>query len=144
MIKKRLSSFLLVSLSAVLLLSAETVTVPASVRRIQSRCIAPCCWHENLAVHNSPLAAELRAEVGLLASRGESEERIVDRFVSRYGERILAEPRGRPLWILTLTPVALLLMAALLLARWLRRWSRHAPVSMPSKNLPALPDFDLE
>jgi protein SCO1/2 len=86
--------------------------------------VAPCCWHENLAVHDSPIAAQLRAEVENLGARGESEEQIVDLFVSRYGERILTEPRGRSLWILTVTPIVVLLIGLSLLILRLRRVAR--------------------
>lgn len=125
-------------------LFGETITVSESVRRIQARFIAPCCWHENLAVHQSDVAIQMRAEVAALVSRGETEQQIVDRFVARYGERILAEPRGIRLWILTITPVAFLATAGCLLALRLRRWARHAPFGAQPGNLPPLPDFDLE
>jgi cytochrome c-type biogenesis protein CcmH len=138
-----LSALLLVT-AATLSLSGETITVSESVRRIQARFIAPCCWHETLAVHQSDVAIQMRAEVATLVSRGETEEQIVDRFVARYGERILAEPRGSRLWILTITPVALLATAGLLLIFRLRRWSRRTRVRPLFGDLPSLPDFDPE
>lgn len=86
----------------------------------------------------------MRAEVAALVSSGEIEQQIIDRFVARYGERILAEPRGSRLWILTVTPIALLLAGGLLLIFRLRRWSRRTTVRPLFGNLPLLPDFDLE
>jgi cytochrome c-type biogenesis protein CcmH/NrfF len=106
------------------------------VRRIQSRFIAPCCWHENLSVHDSPIAAQLRAEVESLAARGESDRQIVDRFVSQYGERILAEPRGWPLLILTLTPILVLFITLAFLIAYLRRRPHRIP-SPPGSRLSA-------
>jgi cytochrome c-type biogenesis protein CcmH/NrfF len=119
-------------------------TSPETIRGIESRFMAPCCWHENLAVHNSPVAAEMRAEVAALALNGASEEQIVDRFVSRYGERILAEPRGHTLQVLTATPVALTLIALCLLSVRLRRRAVKLTPGAPSPaNLPDT-DFDFE
>lgn len=140
----RVLSALLLLASASLSLFGAPITASESVRRIQARFVAPCCWHENLAVHQSDVAIRMRAEVAALVSSGETEQQIIDRFVARYGERILAEPRGSRLWILTVTPIALLLAGGLLLIFRLRRWSRRTTVRPLFGNLPLLPDFDLE
>lgn len=111
-------------------------------RRIESRFIAPCCWHENLSVHDSPVARDLRAEVAAMAAQGRTEEEIVSRFVARYGERILAEPRGKSFWVLTATPVALLLAALMMLAAWLRK--RSGGIRPISTDVDSLPEFEIE
>ncbi len=99
-------------------------------RRIETRFMAPCCWHENLTVHDSPVARQLRAEVSERVAKGETEDRIVALFVDRYGERILAEPRGIAFGILTLTPVAVVFVALSLLILWLTKRSRR-PMALP-------------
>jgi cytochrome c-type biogenesis protein CcmH/NrfF len=94
---------------------------PQTVRRVQERFVAPCCWQENLAIHQSPAAEEMRAEVARLAESGKTEQEIVDYYVARYGERILREPLGsRWIW-LTFTPIAAAALAALLLGRYIKR-----------------------
>ena len=101
-------------------------------RRIEARFVAPCCWHENLAVHNSPAADQMRAEIAMLVASGRTETEIVDHYVARYGERILREPRGqRWLW-LTLTPVFVLgcASAQLLLFLWRVKNSNHDQESL--------------
>jgi cytochrome c-type biogenesis protein CcmH len=114
-----------------------------SVRQIELRFVAPCCRHENLAVHNSPAAAQMRAEIAALVARGDSEERIVNRFVAQYGEQILAEPRGRLFWILTATPVLFSLTASAVLIAALKRLRARA-ARVPESKCSALPDFDFE
>jgi len=89
--------------------------------KIEARFVAPCCWHENLAVHNSPAADAMRAEIATLIASGRTEKEIMDHYVARYGERILREPRGqRWLW-LTMTPVFVLGCASAQLLRFLLR-----------------------
>jgi cytochrome c-type biogenesis protein CcmH len=68
------------------------------VRKIQDRFMAPCCWSQSVAVHDSPVARQMRQEIVSLASEGKTEEEIVDYYVGRYGDRILRQPRGRA-WI---------------------------------------------
>ena len=88
-------------LALFLFLSAQLLAVDeAQLRRLQGRFLAPCCWQESLAVHQSEIAVELRAEIARLAAAGRTENEIVDTLVARYGERILVEPRGTRLrWL---------------------------------------------
>src|ERR1700724_3351319 len=94
-------------------------------RQIEARFVAPCCWHEHLAVHNSPAADEMRAEIAALIASGRTETEIVDHYVARYGERILREPRGQGWLWLTLTPVFVLGCASAQLWRFLSRVKRR-------------------
>ena len=85
-------------------LSLTATETGAEARRIEARFVAPCCWRENLAVHDSPVAKQLRSEIERLVASGQTESQIVDEYVARYGERILREPRGARFQILTITP----------------------------------------
>ena len=67
-------------------------------KRIQDRLLAPCCWQQSVAVHDSDIARQMRAEIARLAASGKNEEQIVEVYVARYGERILREPRGAKRW----------------------------------------------
>jgi cytochrome c-type biogenesis protein CcmH len=114
-----------------------------ATRRIQERFVAPCCWQENLALHQSPAADEMRAEVSSLVQSGKSESEIVDYYVARYGERILREPRGSVGTWLKVTPVLAFALAALWLA-WFVRRSAHRSRSLTmatGRHAPA-PDDD--
>jgi cytochrome c-type biogenesis protein CcmH len=64
-----------------------------TVREVESRLFAPCCWTQTLDVHPSPLADELRAEIEARVSRGEAAVSIEDDLVTRYGARVRAVPR---------------------------------------------------
>jgi cytochrome c-type biogenesis protein CcmH len=101
---------------------------PDPVRQIEERFLAPCCWRESVAVHQSPKAEELRAEIRQMVAAKKSEAEIVDHYVARYGERILREPRGlRSLWLM-IVPLAALFVGGTALTVYLRHASRAAPV----------------
>jgi len=117
----RNARLLFVALLVVVFPMALVALERVDARQIEARFVAPCCWHENLAVHDSPAADEMRAEIARLIASGRTETEIVDHYVARYGERILREPRGqRWLW-LTLTPVFVLGCASAQLLRFLSR-----------------------
>lgn len=108
---------------------------PAKVREIESRFIAPCCWHENLAVHDSSLAREMRQEIENLAASGKTESQIVDYYVAQYGERILRVPRGTPYWVLVFTPFLALAAGGFWVVRFLLR-------QVPLKTCSLSPTFE--
>lgn len=118
--------FVLLAFCAVFLepLSSAATETAVEARRIQARFLAPCCWRENLAVHDSPVAKQLRSEIEQLVASGQTESQIVDEYVARYGERILREPRGARFQILTITPIAVFGIACLLVFRLLSRVRR--------------------
>jgi cytochrome c-type biogenesis protein CcmH len=123
--------------------AAAAEALPARTRAVEARFMSPCCWHENLTVHDSQVARQLRAEVAALIAKGDTEDQVVDLFVARYGERILAEPRGTAFRILTFTPVVLVFAALLLLVLRLRTLSLRAPTAAFAE-CPPLPEFDGE
>ncbi len=55
----------------------------------------PVCAGQNVAESNSPVAKEMRALVRQMLREGKSEREILDYFVQRYGEWILAVPPAR-------------------------------------------------
>jgi cytochrome c-type biogenesis protein CcmH len=72
---------------------------PAALEReakiLEGMLIAPCCWSQQVAVHQSPAADEIRQTVRKLLTEGRTRQQIVDVYVAQYGERILAEPPAR-------------------------------------------------
>lgn len=94
------------------------------IREIEARFVSPCCWRENLAVHDSQVAEQLRALVARKVESGQTESQIVDYMVARFGERILREPRGNRFRFLTITPIVALGIGFLAVVRFLLR-ARH-------------------
>lgn len=114
-----------------------TVEQEAIARRLDGMFIAPCCFTNTLAEHRSPVAEELRQEIRTLLASGATEPQIVDAFVARYGERILAAPKPQGFNLLAYLLPAVVLAAGLVVvvAFVVRRQRPHAgpPGAEPSE-----------
>ena len=99
---------------------------PNPTHRIQDRFIAPCCWSQSVAMHDSPVAREMRDEIAELVAEGKTEEEIVDYYVGRYGERILRQPRGKAWVWLNAVPIGALTVGAACVLLFLSRARRPA------------------
>ena len=97
---------------------------------ICQKLIAPCCWTQPVDSHASPAADEARAEVVRMIQEGKSDRAILDSFVQKYGKRILGEPEGMTLVVLTVVPILVLVTGGLLLSWFLLR-PRGTPVDPP-------------
>ena len=90
------------------------------------RCMV--CQNQSLADSDAELAADLRGRVRALMEQGRSDAEIIEHLRARYGDFVLYRPpfswRTAALW---LGPFALLLAAAALLARRIRRVHAHRP-----------------
>lgn len=98
----------------------------AIARSIESQLIAPCCFRQTIAEHQSPLAESIRAEVRQMVAAGAGEQEVVSHFVDTYGEAILAAPRAGGVNLLAYIVPGLVFAAglAIVLLR-LRRWRRE-------------------
>jgi len=110
---------------AVTLLAAGIAAATEPVARAQAiaaklRC--PVCQNESVADSPSELAAQMRTLIREKVAAGETDQQIVDYFVSKYGEWILLEPPRRGLlWIVWLAPAAALLGGAYLALSYVLR-----------------------
>jgi cytochrome c-type biogenesis protein CcmH len=103
-------------------LSAEQ---EARARAIEDQLIAPCCFSQTVANHHSPVAESIKAQVREMLAAGSSEREIVDFFVGKYGERILAAPRVSGFNVLAYVVPVLALGSGLAgVVMLLRRWRR--------------------
>jgi len=115
----------------------------ARARQVEARFVSPCCWRENLAVHDSQVAEQLRALIAEMVQSGRTEPQIVDYMVARFGERVLREPRGTPFRLLNLIPLMALMIGFLFVVRFLLR--ARALAMWECNRVPlAQPDEDLE
>jgi len=105
-------------------------------RKVQSRFIAPCCWQESVAVHQSPIADEMRREITEKLRQGRSEDEIIAFYAARYGERILWAPRGRRYFWLVLMPLVALAAGSLLVTSYLVKYRSRPQVPIPAGKLP--------
>jgi cytochrome c-type biogenesis protein CcmH/formate-dependent nitrite reductase complex subunit NrfF len=85
----------------------------------QLRC--PQCQNQNLVESTSPIARDLRLEVYRMVDEGKTDDEIITLMTSRFGDFVLYKPRfnGQTV-LLWLSPLILLLIAALALWRYFR------------------------
>jgi cytochrome c-type biogenesis protein CcmH len=87
-------------------------------RQIEAMLIAPCCWSQQVSVHQSPAADEIRQNIRRMLAEGKTRQQILDAYVKEYGDRILAEPPARGFsrlfhvapWIFLVASVGLVLI----------------------------------
>ncbi len=104
-----------------LLMSACASEVPGG-RSLEDRLLAPCCFRQTLADHESPLATQLRAEVRARISRGEVPSVIEQDLVARYGTEILAQGDGQDRrWMIGVGAAAAVLAGLAIVLAVLRR-----------------------
>ncbi len=101
-------------------------------RHIETMVIAPCCFSQQVSVHQSPAAEEVRRDIRARLAAGQTEEEILDAYVARYGKRILAvpPPSGFDLTLYVAPVIALLASVALVLVV-VRRFTAHPPPPEP-------------
>jgi cytochrome c-type biogenesis protein CcmH len=123
-------------LSAVALPDVGTDRVSALTNRL----LAPCCWRESVSVHKSPVADDLRQRITTEVAEGRSDEAILNSLIREYGKRILREPEGAQQHWLYWIPVVAVVLAALALARFLRRSTASQPLAAAAGPMPNI-DF---
>ncbi len=80
------------------LAAAQPAADPAQereARQIESMVIAPCCFSQQVSVHQSPAADQMKKEIRLMLAAGQTRQQILEAFVAQHGEQILAEPPAR-------------------------------------------------
>jgi cytochrome c-type biogenesis protein CcmH len=96
------------------------------------RCLV--CQNQSLADSDAELAHDLRAEVYEMIQAGKSDEEIITFLVARYGDFVLYNPPVKPsTWLIWFGPFVLLLIAAILLVRALRRQKNIAATAITSE-----------
>jgi cytochrome c-type biogenesis protein CcmH len=106
--------------------------VESEARVIDAMLIAPCCFRQQVSVHQSPAADEVRVDVRARVAAGETRQQILDSYVVRYGTRILVAPPAvgfdRSLYVM---PFITLVLSAGVVAAVLRRFTRRRTLPTP-------------
>ncbi|MCL2878444.1 MAG: cytochrome c-type biogenesis protein CcmH [Acidobacteria bacterium] len=121
--------------------AAQTLTASqnALARDIENNLIAPCCWVQPISEHPSEVSDMMRAEVREMIAEGKSRSEILDYYVARYGERILAAPPARGINVLAYAaPFAALILGGggLFMLRGKRRVCTATPPAAAASRPP--------
>ena len=145
MIRRSIQWLLLISLP--LLVLAETAEQQhARVDRLEHAVLAPCCYTEPVAIHQSEIAVKMRLEIAKWVAAGRSDREIIDTYVGLYGSKVLVDPRTLPRGWMPFFPWLVLILGMFLVAWLLKRW-RAAPrtaTASSTTEVPNLPDVDDE
>jgi cytochrome c-type biogenesis protein CcmH len=102
-------------------------------RWIESELIAPCCWTQPVSQHYSEASTQIRIEVRQMLAAGRTEPEVLNAYVARYGERILASPPARGFNRLAyILPWAFLVFGSIALLMILRAWKPKSAVPAPN------------
>lgn len=133
----------LLAVALLVTIQATPADLEREARALEATIIAPCCYSQQVSVHQSPAADEVRKDVRARLAAGQTREQILNAYVGQYGKRILAQPpaEGFDLALYVLPPLLLLGSAAMVI--WLvRRFSgRAVAVAEPALATPA-GDYD--
>jgi cytochrome c-type biogenesis protein CcmH len=77
------------------LAAADPAALEREAKQLEAKLMAPCCWAQQVSLHQSPAADEVKRNVRKLLAEGKTPQQILDVYVAEYGDRILAEPPAR-------------------------------------------------
>ncbi len=112
------------------------------VNRVAKQLYCPVCPNTPLDVCETKACQDWRADIRDKLAAGWTDDQVIEYFVQRYGERVLAEPRRSGftsfVWFLPIVSVAIGLVV---LAQILRGWKakRRAAVAAPTARADDIP-----
>lgn len=134
--------------SYVLLVAPIPESLDQRVHDVASQLKCPVCQGESVADSPSTISQQMRGVIRQQLQQGQSEQQIIQYFVSRYGSNILWSPPKQGFTILAwIIPIAILLCGALLLVLVMRGWLAGARAIKPPQAgedaaIDAQPDSD--
>ncbi|MEQ1887199.1 MAG: cytochrome c-type biogenesis protein CcmH [Bryobacteraceae bacterium] len=133
---KQLRTILFLTLlAAAVPLQAQHHSDDPRLEKLYASFISPCCWRENLTVHDSPIADELRTRIASMVAAGETDEHIKDLLVKEYTKQVLSLPEGTAFTWLFATPAMMLLIGGALLLLLLKRMRQLPATPAVTPNL---------
>jgi cytochrome c-type biogenesis protein CcmH/NrfF len=108
--------------------------------------LAPCCYTESVAIHQSEIALKIRMEIAKSVAAGKPDQEILDTYAGLYGSKVLVDPRTMPRGLTPFFPWLVLILGVFLVALVLKRW-RTVPrtaTALTATEVANLPDFDDE
>ena len=138
-----LSAFLLLAAmfvvpGAALAATADTLSAEQEslARSLEGELIAPCCYTQTVAEHNSEKAEEIKAQIRSMVVSGSDKGEIIGFFKDRYGTQILAAPEKSGFGLMayifpTLATLVALGAILLVIQRWRRQDDEAVAVPIP-------------
>jgi cytochrome c-type biogenesis protein CcmH len=105
--------------------------------------VAPCCWRQSVAVHQSAQGMHVRNEIDQDVVAGKSDAAVKAALIREYGHGILMDPEGTRGVLVYTVPMLALGMGLLFALGWIRRRVKADQGSETSLNMTVedLPDW---
>ena len=105
----------------------------ALIEDLERNLMAPCCWSNTVAAHNN---SEMESSIREMVSKGLTRQQILDNFVAKYGEKILAKPKAEgfnlTVWIM---PAAVFVLALLIMVLYFKNRPVKATLTEQKQNI---------
>ena len=75
--------------------AADPPSLEREAKQLEAALMAPCCWAQQVSLHQSPAADEIKQNIRRLLAEGKTRQQVLDIYVAEFGDRILAEPPAR-------------------------------------------------
>jgi cytochrome c-type biogenesis protein CcmH len=123
--------------------AADPQAVEREAKLLEAKLMAPCCWAQQVSLHQSPAADDIKQNIRRLLAEGKTSEQILDIYVAEYGDRILAEPPARGFSRLIYVAPWVFLVASLgLVVVVIRRLRAVSPAPSRAEKVAAPPSED--
>jgi cytochrome c-type biogenesis protein CcmH len=123
--------------------AADPQALEREAKLLETKLIAPCCWAQQVSLHQSPAADEIKQNIRRLLAEGKTGQQILDGYVAEYGDRILAEPPARGFnAALYVAPWVFLAGSVGLVVVMIRRWRTSGPGPAGAEPVSAPPDAE--
>ena len=118
----------------------------ARVARLEHAVLAPCCYTESVAIHQSEIAVKMRLEIAKWVAARKSDQEILDTYAGLYGSKVLVDPRTMPRGWTPFFPWLVLILGVFLVAWLLKHWRRvpRTATALSAAEVANLPDLDDE
>ena len=80
---------------AVLLMVAvplPAVEIETTAKKLEGELMSPCCMTNTVSEHFSRASADMKIEIRQMLGEGKTEQEIIDFYVAKHGDQILAVP----------------------------------------------------
>lgn len=124
---------LLVALGIAMAAGVHAQDLEREARDIEAALIAPCCFSQQVSVHQSPAADDVKKDIRKRLAAGESRAEILAAYRAQYGKRVLAEPPAEGVdRILKWVPTLGLVLTAALVVFVVRRFASRRGTAAPA------------
>lgn len=111
---------------------SEESPIRITAEEIYSSVMSPFCPGRLLRDCPSSSAVALKEEIYQTLENGDSQEKVMESLVNRYGDEVLATPPARGFGLFAwITPALFLLGGFLIISAWLKRQRRKRDAASP-------------